>query len=287
MLRNGDLKLFEVDYNSEGVKVSINDLTDFIGNESLPLRVDFVRHIGKNTLWSCELTSNTWATFPDNEMIDTLIYDNKNNLIYKKLWDVLDHGNFIYQKLWLTLLQNTYKEKKNSGLVVGTHNGEFGEWVPIIINNLSTVQLVEASDKQFYVLSENYKFLPNVTLLHELVTTDGEECLFYEGGKGYTNSVLKRVIEYWETEPINETKRTSVKFSDLITEDINWIHTDVEGLDPELLMSLSDQQFKNIDVIVYEYNNSDDDEREVINNFLINKGFKTYREEGVGLAFRK
>jgi hypothetical protein len=52
-------------------------------------------------------------------------------------------------------------------------------------------------------------------------------------------------------------------------------------------MSLSDQQFKNIDVIVYEYNNSDDDEREVINNFLINKGFKTYREEGVGLAFRK
>jgi hypothetical protein len=287
MLRNGDLRLFEVEYNGEGIKVQIKDLTDFSNEIPQPLTVKFVRQIGKKVIWSCELNSNSWATFPDNEMIDTIICDKDDNVLYEKKWDVTEHGNFIYQKLWYTLLKNFHNGKKNYGVVVGTHKGDFGEWVPIIMKNLSSALLVEASENQFTTLSENYKSISNVQLLHNLVTPDGEDCLFYEGGQGYTNSVLKRVIEYWEKEPILETKRQSLKFSTLVDEKVNWIHTDVEGLDPQLLMSLSDEQFRGLDIIIYEYNNSDPEEREIINEFLISKSFETFREEGVGICFRK
>jgi hypothetical protein len=95
---------------------------------------------------------------------------------------------------------------------------------------------------------------------------------------------LKRVIDYWETAPITSTPRTSISFKSLITPDINWIHLDVEGIDDKLIMSLENSTFNHIDLIIYEYNNLDDNEREIINNFLINKGYTTYREGGIGLA---
>jgi hypothetical protein len=286
MLRNGDLRLFEVEYNGDGIRVDVKDLTDFEKEIEQPVTVKFIRQIGKKTIWSCELNSNSWATFPDNEMVDTIICDKYGNLLYEKKWEVTEHGNFIYQKLWFTLLKNFHNGKKNHGVVVGTHKGDFGEWVPIIMKNLSTALLVEASEKQFTSLTDNYSTNSNVQLLHELVTPDGKECVFYEGGEGYTNSVLKRVIEYWEKEPIVESKRNSVKFSELVDKNVNWIHTDVEGIDPQLLMSLSDGQLHQLDIIIYEYNNSDPEEREIINNYLISKGFETFREEGVGICFR-
>ena len=42
------------------------------------------------------------------------------------------------------------------GLVIGTHDGEFGEWVPVVKKRECEVVLVEASDSQFQKLKENY-----------------------------------------------------------------------------------------------------------------------------------
>ena len=60
----------------------------------------------------------------------------------------------------------------------------------------------------------------------------------------------------------------------------------MEGIDFELIMSLTDKQLSHLDIIIYEYNNSSDQERELINKFLIEKGFQTYREQGVSIAFK-
>ena len=43
------------------------------------------------------------------------------------------------------------------GLVIGTHDGEFGEWVPVVKNRDANVILVEATDNQFQKLKKNYK----------------------------------------------------------------------------------------------------------------------------------
>jgi len=122
--------------------------------------------------------------------------------------------------------------------------------------------------------------------MNELITVDGEDTIFYEGGLGYTNTILKRVIEYWEKEPITETRMKSIKFSDIISEDINWIHMDVEGIDYQLIMSLTDKQLSQLGIIIYEYNNSTPDERILIENFLKSKGFQTYNEDGVGMGYK-
>jgi hypothetical protein len=271
--------LIKIEYE-QGIKINTSNLSEVFDEEQLPLKFEFVRSVNRNKLWDTELNGDSWATFPDDEIVDVMVFDQLNNLVYEKKWNVLINGNFIYKKLWNYCLIN----KNNKGVVIGTHNGEFGEWVPVAIDKLSDIVLVEASQKQFISLTENYRDYDNLKFINELVTDNGEKVKFYEGGKGYTNTVIKRVIDYWETEPITETYRDSIKFSDLITPDINWIHLDVEGLDDILLYSLSDDQYNNLDLIIFEYNNLSTEDRDKINNFLISKGFVTYREGGVCLA---
>ena len=242
------------------------------------LKFKYVRQTTNTPLWEIDLPSNSWARYPDIEMVDVIVEDPEGNEVYRHKWDVILNGNFLYQKLWKYCLDNP----DSKGVVVGTHSGDFGEWVPLVKD--ARMVLVEASDKQFAGLTSTYSKYPNLTLVNELITTDGKDVIFYEGGAGYTNSVVKEVIDYWEPEPITATERTSIKFSDLITPDINWIHLDVEGIDDKLLMSLDDATFNHIDLIIYEYNNLSDTEREVIKNFLIDRGYTHYREGGNGLA---
>lgn len=276
-----DTELFKIEYLND-IKIETYDLKNVFYDVQLPLNFKFNRQVNNNTLWEVYLNSNSWASFPNKEMVDTIVFDQQGNIVFQKKWDVIINGTFIYKKLWNYCLLN----KHNKGVVVGTHNGEFGEWVPVAIDKLSEITLIEASEKQFNELIKNYSSYENLKFINQLVTKDGTDTVFYEGGKGYTNTVVKRVIDYWETEPITETVRESIKFSELITPDVNWVHTDVEGIDFELIMSLTDEQLSHLDIIIYEYNNSNDEERELINDFLINKGFQTYREEGVSIAFK-
>lgn len=273
---------FEIKY-SDKIQVNTFNLEDLFYEDQLPLKFQFKRQINEKILWEVELNSNSWATFPDTEMIDVIVVDQQNNTIYTQKWNVVINGSKIYKVLWNYCLTNP----NSKGIVVGTHDGEFGEWVPVATDRLSEMTLVEASGFQFQELTKNYESYKNLKFINQLITKDGKDTVFYEGGRGYTNTVLKRVIEYWEKEPISETIRKSIKFSELITPDINWIHTDVEGIDIELIMSLSDEQLGHLDVIIYEYNNSDPNDRKLIKDFLNQKGFVNYTEKGVGMGVKK
>lgn len=276
--------MIKITYNKE-IKIESKNLSEFLENEQLPLKFQFTRPINQKILWETEIGSHSWVTFPDTEMVDVIVKDNKDNKLIHFNWDVMMHGDIIYKKFYNFFINNS--NKKHKGLVVGTHNGEFGEWVPVAMNRLSDMILIEASQKQYDELINSYSNYDNLKFIKELVTVDGEETIFYEGGKGYTNTVLKRVIDYWEKDEITQTLRDSLKFSDLITEEINWLHLDCEGIDYNLIMSLDDKQIKQLEMIVFEYNNSSEEERRLINDYLINKGFETYRERGVSIAIRK
>jgi len=275
--------MISIKYSNESIFVETGDLQS-LHEDQLPLKIKFLRNVSDRVVWHTQLGSNGWASFPDSEMMDVLIEDAKGMLLSRHRWDPFMNGSVFYQTLWNYSLGRKFEGKINKGLAVGTHSGEFGEWVPLAQNLLSDIVLVEGSSKQYEGLLRNFPTSPHLTFINEIVTPDGEEVVFYEGGEGYTNSILKRVIEYWEIAPITETRRNSLKFNDLVTPDINWLHLDVEGIDDKLIMSLDENKFQNLDIIIFEYNNLSTENREKIDLYLKDRGYETYREKGICLA---
>jgi hypothetical protein len=227
-----------------------------------------------------------WAIFPSNEINDVVVEDAQGNFIYQYYWDVLQHGSVFYKSLWMYCKGLINDGKKPKGLVVGTHDGEFGEWVPLVKNFMSDMLLVEGSEKQFNKLSQNFKGKQGLSFLNELITTDGSEVEFFEGGAGYTNSIVKRVIDHWETEEIHSSKRKSTSINDLIKNNlggkVDWIHLDVEGLDAKLLMSLNEEYIPNF-IIFEDFNLLVDEKQEIIDWFSL-RGFNLYSEGGICMA---
>jgi hypothetical protein len=278
--------MIDIIYN-DTIRIETKDLTGIFNSEQLPINIQIKNAVSKKIIWQTNLSSHMWATFPSTEMNDVVVNDAKGNFIYQYRWDVIQHGSIFYKSLWLYCKSLINKGIKPKGLAIGTHDGEFGEWVPLVRNFMSDVVLVEASEKQFNSLKNNYEGKQGVTLVNELVTTDGSDIEFFEGGKGYTNSVVKRVINNWETEKIQSTKRKSISINDLINQHfdkIDWIHLDVEGLDAKLLLEINPEKLPNF--IIYEEYNLEENE----NNFLVKefelKGYIHYSYGGIGMLRR-
>ncbi len=146
--------------------------------------------------------------------------------------------------------------------------------------------LVEGSKNQYDKLWKNYAGRPGIKTIFDLVTTDGGEVEFWEGGKGYTNTVIKRVIDYWEREPIAATKRTSISINDLIEKECNgsidWLHLDVEGLDAKLLMAVNPKYLPGF--IIFEDFNLPQEEKNTIYDYLKSFGYQLHSEAGICMA---
>jgi FkbM family methyltransferase len=275
--------MINVVYNSEGIKVTVGEISRY--NKNLPLRLIIKKHVSGEEQWSTNLNDNWFATFPSTEMYDVVITDNKNNIVYTKKWDIMEHGNHFYKSLWMYNKNILSNGKFPKGLVIGTHDGEFGEWVPIAMKRESKIVLVEASDKQFNRLKNNYKNNSLLKPIQNLITTNGGDVEFFEGGEGYTNSVVEGVIRSWETEEIKSTKRSSISITDLILNEcdgqIDWLHLDVEGLDAELIMSIDETKVQLPNFIIFEDHNLSVDKKSEIYSWFHNKGYKTYSEGGI------
>jgi len=146
--------------------------------------------------------------------------------------------------------------------------------------------LVEGSKNQYDKLWKNYAGRPGIKTIFNLVTTDGGEVEFWEGGKGYTNTIVKRVIDYWEREPIAATKRTSISINDLIEKECNgsidWLHLDVEGLDAKLLMAVNPKYLPGF--IIFEDFNLPQEEKNTIYDYLKSFGYQLHSEAGICMA---
>jgi len=259
--------MISIEYQNNKIKLSIGYLPSFIPT---PLKLKIKSPISNKIVWeSNDLNSNNWAMFPNVEIFDALVYDADNNLIFKKSWNILEHGTSLYQQLYYYLKYLNKKGKNPKGVAIGTHNGEFGEWVPSVIDNLTEALLVEASNKQFKELKNNYEKFNNVKLLNSLITGDGSDQIFWEGGRGYTNSIVKRVPEDQETEPLTSTILRSININDIVNKDTDWLHLDTEGYDYTLLMSLEYLP----KFIIFEYENLLEEELQQLKNYLIRKQY--------------
>ena len=276
--------MIKIDY-SDGIRITTENLEGIFKKEQLPLKVQIKNVVSKKIVWEINLNSGMWASYPSNEINDVVINDAQGNFVYRYYWNVIEHGSIFYKSLWLYCKSLINAGKKPKGLVVGTHDGEFGEWVPVIKNYMSEVLLVEGSEEQFNKLKENYSSLTDVKILKDIITPDGNDVEFFEGGKGYTNTVVKRVIDYWEKEEIFSTKRTSTSISELIKNKlgkVDWIHLDVEGLDAKLIMSLEEDLIPPF--IIYEDFNLIEEEKNQLLEWFKKRGFIIHSENGIGMA---
>lgn len=277
--------MIKVDY-SNGIKIETGNLQYAFSPDQLPLKVKIQRAVSKEIIWETELNSGMWATYPESEINDVVFYDAKGKFIYQRNWEAITDGSIFYQSLILYCKSLANKGNKPKGLVIGTHDGEFGEWVPVALKVLSDMVLVEGSKNQYDKLWKNYAGRPGIKTIFNLVTTDGGEVEFWEGGKGYTNTVIKRVIDYWEREPIAATKRTSISINDLIEKECNgsidWLHLDVEGLDAKLLMAVNPKYLPGF--IIFEDFNLPQEEKNTIYDYLKSFGYQLHSEAGICMA---
>lgn len=275
--------MITVTYNSEGIRVNVGEITKY--NKNIPLKLKIKKHVSGEEQWSTNLNDNWFATYPSTEMFDIEVVDSKDRIIYTKVWDVMEHGNHFYKTLWMYNKSVLSNGKFPKGLVIGTHDGEFGEWVPIVQKRECSVILVEASDTQFQKLKNNYKNNSLVKTIQNLITPNGGEVEFFEGGAGYTNTVVENVIRHWETEEISSTKRESISITDLILNQcdghIDWLHLDVEGLDAQLIMGIDETKITLPNFIIFEDYNLPQDKKDEIYDWLRQRGYQTYSEGGI------
>jgi hypothetical protein len=260
--------MITIDYSNKKIKVETKKVSSFF---KTPLKLSIQSHVTKNEIWSSELNDGWWAEFPNNEMNDVVITDNDGKVIADRKWDIIQDGSELYKSLYFYCLNIFNTGRMPKGIAVGTHDGLFGEWVPCILEGITEAVLVEASQPQFEKLKEVYDKFDNVKLVNSLVTTDGKPVEFFEGGRGYTNSVVERVIKGWEKEEIKSTIKESISIMDLIDGTIDWLHTDVEGYDADLIKSIPVEKLPKF--IIFEHENLEPEKNSEIRKYLENAGY--------------
>jgi len=274
--------MINIDFSNKKIRVETKKVSTIF---KTPLKLSVQSHVTKKEIWSSELNDGWWAEFPNNEMNDVVITDNDGKVIANRNWDVIQDGDLLYKSLYFYCLNIFNSGRMPKGIAIGTHDGLFGEWVPCVLEGITDAILVEASKPQFDNLKENFEKFYDVSLVNSLITTDGKPVEFFEGGKGYTNSVVERVIRGWEKEEINSSIKESISINTLIETKVDWLHLDVEGYDIKLLMGTDPEKLPNL--IIFEYENSKEDENSQIKQYLTNLGYELDYSKVSCLALKK
>ena len=260
--------MINIDYSNKKIRVETKIISNIL---KTPLKLSIQSHVNKNEVWSSDLNDGWWAEFPNNEMNDVVIIDADGKVIADRKWDIIQDGNDLYKSLYFYCLNIFNRGRQPKGIAIGTHDGLFGEWVPCVLEGITKAILVEASTPQFERLEETFRLFNDVTLVNSLITTNGKPVEFFEGGLGYTNSVVERVIKGWETEEIKSTIKESISIDTLISEKIDWLHTDVEGYDADLIMAIPLDKLPNL--IIFEHENLESEKNLELKNYLENLGY--------------
>ena len=259
---------------------------EYYSIEQFPLHL-MHKDLSGRILWSADLFPGVWSSYTMLTYTTLEVVDSLGNKLVDWKWDTFSHGDFAHQLFEMWALNN----KGANGLAIGTHNGMTGEWVGPINKGLLKGTLVEASDLQYLDLLKYYGNKSWIKCRRELITTDGSDAIFYEGGAGWTNSIMKESIETWvNPELITATNRTSVSINQLIKEtsaegQVRWIHLDVEGLDDKLILTIEPSLLP--EILVYENENIGENSNTEVKDYLEGKGYTvTYSGRNV-IAYKR
>ena len=251
-----------VDYNA----------SEYYSKEQFPLRLTHKTLMGE-VAWSSNLYPGHFSQYSMNTYTNVDIIDSLGNKLFEWVWNPFIHGDFAHQYFEIWSLNNL----GSNGIAIGTHNGMTGEWVGPVIKGRLKATLVEASEPQYSDLVKYYKDKTWIQCKRELITSDGSDIIFYEGGAGFTNSMSKNIIQnYVDESYITSTLRPSKSINNLIIESseqgpVKWLHIDVEGMDGELIYGINDELLP--ELLLFESLHMDNQYYDNLCSYLTNKGY--------------
>jgi FkbM family methyltransferase len=256
------------------------------GDDELPFKFEIFRD--GECIWTTDLYANMWASWDtlDNDNFTAVIKNKQDEIISQFKYDVWVNRNATEQffDTWIN------KNPNSNGIVIGTHDGTNGGWVKHIKNKLTRVVLVEASEKQFNELVQNYSDFDNVSFRNNVITGNGGNVKFYEFGEGNTNTLseshYKNHIK--DDEELTIVDMVSLGINDLIIEEnlqhnLDWLHLDTESIDDEIIMSLDFNKINKPKLIVFETINFS--EERLGNSERIDKLFDWLRSNGYKVKY--
>ena len=121
-------------------------------------------------------------------------------------------------------------------------------------------------------------------MMNTIVTVNGGTVEWYQGGEGYTDTVVSDLIHDWlDHSQITKVQKESVSFVELTNQnDFDWIHLDVEGIDGDLILSLE----KLPNVIVYESMNLGKEMETKLNEWFVKNNYNVLVCNGNTMATR-
>lgn len=267
-----------------GFKVELDRFTSLIISEDKKLKVRFCR-LGCDDYWEHDIGPGMWVTFNTgfNTVCNLQLICN-DEVIYEHKFDFLLYGSDLEKFFTLHCKIN----KNTKGIVVGSHDGTFGHWVSSVLNRETSAIIIEGSNEQYLKLKKMYSDLSENILINEIVTKDGEDVVWYKGGEGYTDSIISEVPnKYMKPEQISSEVRKTKTLNEIIEkynyQEYDWLHTDLEGYDAQLIMSLKYLP----KMIIFESNHIKENEDYVLLcNFLREKGYMIRDFDGDTLALK-
>jgi hypothetical protein len=259
-------------YPPEGKTFVKIDSNIFFYENQIPLRL-IQKNLKGKVIWSTDLHPEWFSEYPMNTYTTIEIIDSIGNTLLNWKWDPFIHGDYCHQSFELWALNN----RGSNGIAIGTHDGMTGEWVGPVNKGLLRATLVEPSNYQFNELIKFYSNKSWVTCYQSLVTQNGGDVTFYEGGEGFTNSLSKNLImNYLSDDEIVSTVVSSISINDLITQSskfdkVEWLHLDVEGLDGELIYSISDDLLPKL--LLFESLHMNIEYYTKLCDYLVSKGY--------------
>jgi hypothetical protein len=253
--------IINLDYNS----------SEYFNKKQFPLHL-LHKSLSGEVIWNTDLFPGWFSQYGQTHTTVEII-DSLGNKLFDWEWNPFIHGDFAHQFFEVWSMNNIGA----NGIAIGTHNGMTGEWVGPVNKALLNATLVEASEPQFQELLKYYNLKSWVNCVQSLITTDGKDVIFYEGGPGYTNSLSKDIIlKHIDKNLVTETIKPSKSINNLIIESskngkVRWLHIDVEGLDGELIYAINDDLLP--ELLLFESLHMENEYYDKLCNYLTNKGY--------------
>lgn len=238
------------------------------------------QYFDRNPNWEINLLPGSWGLWKSGgcNRCDIRVYTQEGKHLFTRKWNALIDGGKIEKALNLYCKIN----QNCKGIIIGSHDGEWGHWVDPVREMGVECLIIEGSEKQYDKLKENYLIYTNCTLLNDIVTVDGEEITWYYTKEGYSDSVVSGINEKFNhTSDVYEQNRKSRSINEIIEtygyENFNFLHLDLEGYDTDLIMGL--EYFP--EIIIFENEHCKvDGKYNIAIDFLKQKGY-TIIEEGI------
>jgi len=262
------------DENPEGIlNISVDYNTiKYYNEKQFPLYLTHKTIMGE-VAWSSNLYPGHFSQYLMNTYTNVDIIDSLGNKLFEWVWDPFVHGDYAHQYFEIWALNN----RGSNGIAIGTHNGMTGEWVGPVVSGKLKATLVEASEPQFTDLLKYYKDKKWINCVKSLITKDGKNIIFYEGGAGFTNTTDENLIlKYVDSQYIKKTEKPSKSINDLIIESseqgkVKWLHIDVEGMDGDLIYSINDELLP--ELLLFESLHMENEYYDNLCNHLTDKGY--------------